>query len=628
MIILSIHQGQKNKYFIVDLVFIAAFIFYFGSTFFHPYIGISVMQDDGQWVVTSVDSQGKGYKLGIQVGDTVLSVDDIDPGPYPTVKNWGEVEGVKTLEVLVSDEVIRKIEVPPRSFFQNLLYEAPLFFMSLIFWFTGFVTLAKRPFLSQAKLLYWFNTIVALAIIVAPASSRHILLGREIMAIIFSFIPAMLLKFVSVFPVKREADLFSPLTRAFMLVPFISALMLGFGNAAVYSRIILIISLTAAVILVLGYLIGLMFKLPAHGSEKSQVAIILSGLLIGSFPFILFSSVPQMLVGETFLNPRFSVMFILTIPLTFSYVIISRYLPDGRYIFKEIITFVLAAIMTGAILTGILYSTNMVLDAQLAKIIFTILLGTIVVYSVGYVVIRNLVNRAEIPVTKETHKSLEEGHSLQLLKLINRAMFFDLEEEKKVIAREIHDGPLQMGIGLSRKLKNEIGLTQNASLNELIGAVDELNFELRSICEDLRPAALSALGLVPAVESLCQQVMEECCLDISLRLESMSVKHRFSEEIEVTAYRFIQEALNNVVKHSKSDTAEVTISIKEGCLYLEVQDYGKGFEAGKLKEWAIRGKHLGLVGLQERVERASGSININTMQGKGVILSAIIPIVK
>lgn len=201
-------------------------------------------------------------------------------------------------------------------------------------------------------------------------------------------------------------------------------------------------------------------------------------------------------------------------------------------------------------------------------------------------------------------------------------------EAKKKIAREIHDGPLQVGVALSLLLKNEYMVNKIPDLNNLISLVDELNYQLRSICEELRPPSLSLVGLVQATKCLCHQLMARHCLHISLAVDNIADETRFYDEVELTAYRVIQESLNNVIRHSGCREAEVKISVSEGCLNISVQDYGKGFDCTKIPCWGEEGerKRLGLIGMAERVLRLNGKITIFAQTGKGVLVKASLPI--
>jgi two-component system sensor histidine kinase ComP len=145
---------------------------------------------------------------------------------------------------------------------------------------------------------------------------------------------------------------------------------------------------------------------------------------------------------------------------------------------------------------------------------------------------------------------IETQRRTQSLSIINKLLFKNLENERIAVAREIHDGPLQLGLEVSRRLKQ---LLQEPSGDEDIAVkisaiqeiTQELNYQLRSVCADLRPSSLADLGLIPAVESWCQQVMQKEPIIISLKVRDISRDQRFKEDIELGAFRFLQEGLTN-----------------------------------------------------------------------------------
>ncbi len=379
-------------------------------------------------------------------------------------------------------------------------------------------------------------------------------------------------------------------------------------------------------IIVISHLVTLMFKINNNNKEKNQVAIVLSGLTAGLSPFIILTAAPVLFLGEPVLNPRFSVMFLLVLPLSFSYVIINKYLPDGKKILIVVSTFLISATIAGVLLTGLIFITGLFSDYYMSKIIFTQALIAVFIFVVIKAGISYILNKRGITGTEESQAGMDELHSLRVLKIVNKALFFNLEEEKKKIAGEIHDGPLQLGVELSRRLKQTSHHDNNEFLIELGELADELNYQLRSICTELRPATLSDLGLIPAVELLCRQLMERHLINISLSLENISREQRFNEEIEIAAYRFIQEGLSNSVKHSGSKKVIIKIFLEDNMLKLSVQDYGKGFDSKLVEDEVLQEKHLGIIGMQERITRLDGRVTIDALPGKGVLLTASIPV--
>lgn len=207
----------------------------------------------------------------------------------------------------------------------------------------------------------------------------------------------------------------------------------------------------------------------------------------------------------------------------------------------------------------------------------------------------------------------------------------NFEEEKKSIAREIHDGPLQLNIQVNKKLKE---LLEETDLNDemadkvslIQNLAEEANYQLRVLCTELRPASLNDLGLITAVDYMCQELMKRELITISLTVRGMERDLRLQEDIEISAFRFLQEGLSNVLKHSGASQADVQVILAKGNLELMVKDSGKGFDLNKLKAAELTGIHLGLVGMRERIDGLGGNFKIKTKPGCGVELMAIIPI--
>jgi two-component system sensor histidine kinase ComP len=177
-------------------------------------------------------------------------------------------------------------------------------------------------------------------------------------------------------------------------------------------------------------------------------------------------------------------------------------------------------------------------------------------------------------------KSFELQRKAQGLRGITAALFRNLERERKSIAHEIHDGPLQFMLDLDRRLKklkkevsaNDRMLKDVSYMQEL---VEELSMELRLICKGLRPSALSDLGLLTAIELMCEEIMLKELLLISLETVGISREERFNEEVEIAAYRFLQEGIN--VNRLRKTIPEIAIIIQSSEL-TETQKIPKKFE--------------------------------------------------
>ncbi|EGW40600.1 ATP-binding protein, partial [Desulfosporosinus sp. OT] len=228
-------------------------------------------------------------------------------------------------------------------------------------------------------------------------------------------------------------------------------------------------------------------------------------------------------------------------------------------------------------------------------------------------------------------RSLNSHRRNQGLQGITTSLFKRLEKERKTIAYEIHDGPLQLGLDLNRWLKylvderptNTKTIKAISHMREL---VENLNFELRLICNDLRPPSLTDLGLLPSIELMCEEVMLKELLIISLEVVGINREERFKEEVELAAYRFLQEGISNALKHSGSNKLKFHIEMSESGLELTVRDSGKGFDTSKIDDWSLTGAHFGIVGMNERFKSLGGDLKVSSTIGRGTMLKATIPI--
>ena len=198
------------------------------------------------------------------------------------------------------------------------------------------------------------------------------------------------------------------------------------------------------------------------------------------------------------------------------------------------------------------------------------------------------------------------------------------EDEKGRLARELHDelGALLTAAKLDvARLKPRVGsAADSAELRERLQHLSEaLNEGIRlkrRIIEDLRPSALSNLGLVPALEALLEDMQQRLDLKVQAQLEDPKLR----PPADLTLYRCVQEALTNAAKYAKATTLTVSMCDKDGKVRVEVADDGVGFDAT-----AQRVGHHGLAGLRYRVEALGGTLRINSAPGKGTRLVAELP---
>ena len=195
------------------------------------------------------------------------------------------------------------------------------------------------------------------------------------------------------------------------------------------------------------------------------------------------------------------------------------------------------------------------------------------------------------------------------------------EEERKRISRELHDETIQSLVVLSRRLdvlaSNSKGMTEEARLQmeELREQVNDVIQSVRRLSQDLRPAALDRLGLLPTLEWLATDAAKYS--GISTGVKVIGTERRFPEEVELLLFRITQEALRNVWRHSQATKAEITVRFDESRTCIIIADNGKGFKLSKSMSELARDGKLGLAGMQERAQLLNGTVTVESEPGKG-----------
>jgi len=202
------------------------------------------------------------------------------------------------------------------------------------------------------------------------------------------------------------------------------------------------------------------------------------------------------------------------------------------------------------------------------------------------------------------------------------------ERERGRWARELHDESLQSLAGL-RVLLSAARRSEPGELDDLlvqgIEQIDSAIAEMRRLIADLRPSTLDQLGLGAALEALGERTGGGAAIEVQVSLdldfEAGRSESRMLGEVEDTAYRLVQEALNNAVNHGEAQRVVVEVSEERGSLRVRVSDDGKGFDP------ETRTNGFGLVGMRERAELAGGTLELRSTPGQGTTIVAEIPAV-
>lgn len=203
------------------------------------------------------------------------------------------------------------------------------------------------------------------------------------------------------------------------------------------------------------------------------------------------------------------------------------------------------------------------------------------------------------------------------------------EEERKRVAREIHDGPAQLLANLviktelCEKLVDRNPDQVKVELNSLKELARISLKDVRKIIYDLRPMSLDDLGLIPTVQRFISNYMDETEQNVELHVFGDSVA--LAPIVELASFRIIQEALNNVKKHADASNVHVKLEYTKKSIKLVVSDNGKGFDKVNVKTQDIDGGY-GLLSMKERVDLLSGSLDVVSTPGKGTKIFASIPL--
>lgn len=195
-----------------------------------------------------------------------------------------------------------------------------------------------------------------------------------------------------------------------------------------------------------------------------------------------------------------------------------------------------------------------------------------------------------------------------------RAVFTATEEERKRLARELHDGVGQQLGGIKHRLEHMRTSTAAEALPDVIGLLDGAAREVRELAHQLMPKALSRLGLVPALSDLVRSSFQGT--DIHGNFDAHGVPDELRPELAMAIYRISQEAIGNIIKHSRASTVDIQLIRNKEHLVLVVHDDGVGMDALRSPEG------LGLGGMADRARTAGGSFVIEGGDGTTITVRA------
>jgi len=196
------------------------------------------------------------------------------------------------------------------------------------------------------------------------------------------------------------------------------------------------------------------------------------------------------------------------------------------------------------------------------------------------------------------------------------------ELERQRLARELHDGIGQSMVAIKMKLES-LGYIPEKEIKPQLDGIrrqfDQIVDEIRRITTDLMPPVLEEFGLVIALFNLCEDTGRHS--SVKIKFEHKVRTDEWNKKIQTYLYRIVQEALNNIIKHSSADQTYIKLLNDDDFIYLSIQDNGKGF---RTNDSASFGGH-GLHNMQERVKLLGGTIDLKSAAGKGTLIQIKVP---
>ncbi len=204
------------------------------------------------------------------------------------------------------------------------------------------------------------------------------------------------------------------------------------------------------------------------------------------------------------------------------------------------------------------------------------------------------------------------------------------EEERKRIARELHDEPAQLltGLALAISTASQMADPHDGELRRALasanGLAERVSTEIGRIIRDLRPTLLDDLGLMEALEFCADTRLRP--LGIQVTCETVGTDGRLSPELETALFRVAQEAMSNIVRHAQAENVSLTLEFQDGFVEIDVEDDGQGFDVEATFARGQDGSPFGLMGMRERVDLLNGALVVESHPGEGTSVRARVPL--
>jgi len=217
----------------------------------------------------------------------------------------------------------------------------------------------------------------------------------------------------------------------------------------------------------------------------------------------------------------------------------------------------------------------------------------------------------------------ELARANQNLRTLSHRLLEVQEIERRRIAHELHDGLGQVLAALKLDLSAMSRKPGAHKLKQCMETLDAAQKMVRDLSHDLRPPSLDDIGIEAALGSIVDQHRKVSGHAVEFKCDIGELRPR--KDVEVAAYRVVQEALSNVIRHAKANTVSLSARRFQGDLHLEIADNGKGFDVTAALTRAGPNRGIGVESMRERMSRIGGYVNIMSVPGHGTRITAGFP---
>ncbi len=241
--------------------------------------------------------------------------------------------------------------------------------------------------------------------------------------------------------------------------------------------------------------------------------------------------------------------------------------------------------------------------------------------------------QAALSALKNAHADLERRvkERTRTLAKLSSKLINAQEEERKRIAGDLHDGIGQtlsavkfMVENVLDQMRGKMASTELSQLETLIPMLQKATEEVRTIVMNLRPSILDDLGILATIGWFCRN-FESIYADIRVEKQISIREDEVPDDLKTVIFRVMQEAMNNVSKHSRADHVSIRLGKQENCIDLLIQDNGRGFDISRTQSSDYTEKGAGLVNMKERVEMTDGVFALASSNVEGTSVRATWP---